>query len=637
MKKSKTYSTIFAVVFFLLFYAPLISLVIFSFNTNKSVTNFGGFSLKWYKNLFTNKQIIKIVISTLYIAILSTICSVIIGTLASIALTKLDKKSRNRILRLNNIPITNPDIVIAIGLILLFVSIGVERGYGTMLLAHISFCTPYVIVTVYPKVKSIGPNVMEAAMDLGAHPMKAIRTAILPQIKSSIFAAAAIAFTMSFDDFVISYFTGGKSMNISTYLYTTAKKLNPTFNALSTIIILVIVAKVVVDKIRENKKNKAEEMDYIPSISTSSVVLKRIGIVGILAFLVIAPFFLFANNKNTLYIFLPGEYIDNDPIDGEDLVSKFEKKYKANIELSTFESNEAALTKLETEQYDIVIPSDYAIEQLIEEDYLQPIDWDKLNITKSSINHDLVNLISDVYSGEEYDLLDYGVPYFCGSVGIVYNKDNVSLTDLETYGWDILKDTRYKKKIAFYDSARDGFMVALKALGYSANTEDETELKAAYSWLKDMVNKMSPVFKTDELLDEMPQGKWDLTYMYSGDAVYVMQLAEEEGVNLGYYVPTSGSNVFVDEMVIPTNAKNVDLAYDFINFMCEYDNALANTEYVCYTTPIEEVYDDLLAEDGDFYDYSESYTLTYNDKMEMFRYLPDTKKWMVKKYSELKL
>lgn len=254
--KAKLFSKILIILFFIIYYAPLLSIVIFSFNDAMSVTHWGGFTFDWYVDLFTNERLIKIILNTLLIAILSTIVSIIIGTVAAICLTKTKRKFRKLILQVNNLPIMNPDIVTAIGLLLLFVSLNVEQGYITMLIAHISFCTPYVIVTVYPKVKSLDENVLEAALDLGAKPLKAIRTAILPQIKSSIFAAAAISFTMSFDDFVISYFTGGSKLNISTYLYTEAKKINPTINALSTIIMLIIVLKIVIDKIRHAKEEK---------------------------------------------------------------------------------------------------------------------------------------------------------------------------------------------------------------------------------------------------------------------------------------------------------------------------------------------------------------------------------------------
>lgn len=256
--KSKIVSKILMILFFIVYYAPIVSMVVFSFNSERSLTTWYGFSFEWYTELFTNEAIIKVVVWTIVIAICSTAISVIIATLASIALCKTKRSWRKAILQINNFPITNPDIVTALGLLLLFVSLGVTRGYGTMLLAHISFCTPYAIINIYPKIKALDENLVEAAMDLGAKPMQAIKKAILPQIKGAILAAAAISFTMSFDDFVISYFTGGTDQNISTLIYSQLKKTNPTFNALSTIIIMIIVLKIVIDKLRENRKKEEE-------------------------------------------------------------------------------------------------------------------------------------------------------------------------------------------------------------------------------------------------------------------------------------------------------------------------------------------------------------------------------------------
>lgn len=254
--KAKIWTKVLMILFFIVYYAPLLSIVVFSFNDAKSVTHWGGFTFQWYKDLFTDERLIGIIINTIVIAILSTIVAIIIGTITAICLTKTRKRFRKLVLQGTNFPIMNPDIVTAIGLLLLFVSLNVEKGYVTMFIAHVSFCTPYVIVTVYPKMKSLDPNIMEAALDLGARPLTAIRTAILPQIKDTIFAAAAISFTMSFDDFVISYFTGGSKLNISIYLYTEAKKINPTINALSTIIMIFIVGKIVYDKIKEARREK---------------------------------------------------------------------------------------------------------------------------------------------------------------------------------------------------------------------------------------------------------------------------------------------------------------------------------------------------------------------------------------------
>jgi spermidine/putrescine transport system permease protein len=256
-KHNNLLSGIFIFLVLLFVYAPIFSLVLFSFNANRSLTTWGGFSFEWYGELFRSREIMNAVVWTFIIAILATIISVIVGTFAAIGLSKNKKLFRNVVINLNNIPIVNPEIVTAIGLLLLFQSLKLQGGYGTMLLAHIAFCTPYVIITVYPKVKSLDPSLIEAAQDLGATPMRAIYYAVFPQIKVAIFAAAAIAFTMSFDDFVISYFTAGSTgTNISIYLYTLKRGIPPTINALSTIMILVVTIVVTLNFILTRKQYK---------------------------------------------------------------------------------------------------------------------------------------------------------------------------------------------------------------------------------------------------------------------------------------------------------------------------------------------------------------------------------------------
>ena len=256
-KHNNLLSGIFIFLVLLFVYAPIFSLVLFSFNANRSLTTWGGFSFEWYGELFRSREIMNAVVWTFIIAILATIISVIVGTFAAIGLSKNKKLFRNAVINLNNIPIVNPEIVTAIGLLLLFQSLKLQGGYGTMLLAHIAFCTPYVIITVYPKVKSLDPSLIEAAQDLGATPMRAIYYAVFPQIKVAIFAAAAIAFTMSFDDFVISYFTAGSTgTNISIYLYTLKRGIPPTINALSTIMILVVTIVVTLNFILTRKQYK---------------------------------------------------------------------------------------------------------------------------------------------------------------------------------------------------------------------------------------------------------------------------------------------------------------------------------------------------------------------------------------------
>lgn len=253
--KTNIFAKIFIGFILAFIYIPIISMVVFSFNSSRSLTRWTGFSFTWYQELFTDRVIIQAVIVTIVIAVLSTVISTIIGTLASIALSKQRRVFREAALQLNNIPVLNPEIITAVSLFLLFGAFAIERGYATMLLAHIAFSVPYVIIAVYPKVRSLDPDLTDAAYDLGATPFQAIFKVILPQIKLAVFAGAAIAFTMSFDDFAISYFAVSDTsiQNISIYLYTLRRGVEPTINALSTIIIMIIMTKVIFDVLKTRK------------------------------------------------------------------------------------------------------------------------------------------------------------------------------------------------------------------------------------------------------------------------------------------------------------------------------------------------------------------------------------------------
>ena len=223
-------------------YFPLIIMAFFSFNSAKSLSNFKGFSMRWYESLFGNSQLLDAVIVSVTIAILATVISTILGTVTAIALTKSKKVVRTAIMQVNNLPIMNPEIVTAISLMIFFSFLNIEKGYLTMLLAHIAFCTPYVITNVYPKVKQLDENLADAAMDLGATPLETLTKVILPQIKPGIVAGALLAFTMSFDDFIISYFVSGNGVeNISIVIYNMSKRMNPSIYALSTIVLVVIL------------------------------------------------------------------------------------------------------------------------------------------------------------------------------------------------------------------------------------------------------------------------------------------------------------------------------------------------------------------------------------------------------------
>lgn len=264
MKKNKRIiGKILMVLAVLFFYLPIIFMVIFSFNESKSLTNFTGFSMQWYESLFNNREMMESLSTTVSIALIATVVSTVVGTISAIGLSKSGKIMKSVVMQLNDFPIMNPEIVTAIGLMLLFITFGVKRGYMTMLLAHICFCTPYVILSVMPKIRSLDPNLSDAAMDLGATPWQALTKVLVPQIMPGIVSGALIAFTMSFDDFIISYFvTGGGVKNLSIMVYTMSKRVNPTINAISTLVVVLITVVLLVINIvpliksRREKKNE---------------------------------------------------------------------------------------------------------------------------------------------------------------------------------------------------------------------------------------------------------------------------------------------------------------------------------------------------------------------------------------------
>ena len=259
-EKKKIGSKIFMILMMIFFYAPIVYIIIFSFNSSRSLTNFDGFSLRWYEKMFNDRTMMESVVYTIVIAVVSTIISTVVGTITSIGLSKSRPVLKKTVEQINNFPIMNPEIVTAIGLLMFFSALGVKKGFGTLLLAHVMFCIPYVMLSVTPKLRSLDPNLADAAMDLGATPWQALTKVIVPQVMPGIISGALIAFTMSFDDFVISYFvTGNGVSNISILVYTMSKRINPSINALSTLVIFIITVVLIIVNIIPILKEKKEK------------------------------------------------------------------------------------------------------------------------------------------------------------------------------------------------------------------------------------------------------------------------------------------------------------------------------------------------------------------------------------------
>ena len=603
------------------FYAPILFMIIFSFNSSKSLTHFTGFSLCWYEAMLKNHGMMESLYVTIIIALLATIISTIIGTITAIGLSKSKKVLRAFVSQVNDFPIMNPEIVTAIGLMLLFITFQIEKGFVTLLLAHIAFCIPYVILSIMPKIKSLDPNLADAAMDLGATPWQALVKVIVPQIMPGIVSGALIAFTMSFDDFVISYFVTGQGVkNLSIMVYTMSKRINPSVNAISTLVVLLITITLTIVNVLPmiRKKTSPSKQNKPWKWAVAGVV-----VVGLVASL-------FGLNKSagsqpyagqTLHVYNWGEYT------GENIISGFEELTGAKVIMDNFDSNEQMYIKVANgDAYDVLVPSDYMIQRMMQEKMLQKLE--------PETRKECLGELADAIKGLPYDPKnEYSIPYFWGTVGIVYDKTKVSEEDLEKDGWDIFLDQKFKGDIYLYDSERDSFMMALKALGYSMNTTSQDELNDAYNWLIQCVQTMDPEIVTDEIIDNMAQARKALGLIYSGDAAYVMS----ENENMGFYMPKSGTNLWSDAMVIPKNAKNPKLANEFIRYITSYDAAMDNSSYVGYTSPNKEVMEELGGKGGD-YDGINAYTPRAGyDKDEVFQYDEITRKIIADLWSRVKV
>lgn len=622
-KNNRLFGKILMTLMIVFFYLPILYMIVFSFNEGKSLTSFSGFSLRWYKHMLESGDMMEALYTTFGVALIATFVATVAGTISAIGLSKSKKIVRQLVEQVNNLPMMNPEIVTAIGLMLLFITFRVEKGYMTMLLAHIAFCIPYVMLSVMPKIRSLDPNLADAAMDLGATPWKALIKVIVPQITPGIVSGALIAFTMSVDDFIISYFVTGRGVkNLSIMVYTMSRRMNPSINAVSTLVVVIITIVLILINVipliaaKREKRETTGRRYFLPVAAAATALV-----------LIVVSVFQFSGGKasrpfegQTLHLYNWGEYT------GENIIRNFEEETGATVVMENFDSNEQMYIKVVNgESYDIIVPSDYMIQRLIQEDLLQKLDHSKL---------DCMDLLTEDVKGLPYDSKnEYSVPYFWGTAGIVYDKTKVDIKDLEEQGYNIFLNEKYKGDIYLYDSERDSFMMALKALGYSMNTENEKEINEAYEWLVKCVQTMEPEIVTDEIIDNMAQGRKALGLIYSGDATYVIS----ENENMGYYLPETGTNLWSDAMVIPKNAKNPELAHAYINYATNYEGAYDNSSYVGYTSSNQEVMDTLSGEGGD-YEGIDSYIPRSGNKMdEVFVYNEKTKQIISNLWSRVKI
>lgn len=572
----KSLQKLYLALIFIILYAPIVTLMVLSFNQSKTRSKWGGFTLKWYKELFQNEQIMSAFYTTLIIAFLSAAAATVIGTAAAIAIQGMKNRWRTLYMGVTNIPMMNAEIVMGVSLMLLFIACRMTLGFGTILIAHITFNIPYVILSVAPKLKQTNRHVYEAALDLGASPLNAFFKVVFPDIVPGVLSGFMLAFTMSLDDFVITHFTKGPGIDtLSTKIYTEVRKgIKPEIYALSTIMFVTVLVLLILINYSPKEKEETRKKRVKKPSKVKKVLFRRVIPAVICAVFVFGGFY-YAQESNMMnsekvVVYNWGEYLDPE------VLTLFEQETGIDVVYEEFETNEILYPKISSGAiaYDVICPSDYMIQRMIENNLLAEINFDNIPNVKN-IGKDYME------QSRQFDPENkYSVPYCWGTVGILYNK---TMVDEPITSWSVLWDEKYKDNILMQDSVRDAFGVTLKYLGYSLNSTDLDELTEA----RDLLIKQKPLVQAyviDQVRDKMIGNEAAIGVIYSGEAIYTQM----ENPDLEYVIPEEGSNIWIDSWVIPKNAENKENAEKFINFLCRPEIALMNFEYITYSTPNSE-------------------------------------------------
>ena len=594
----KRASKIYTALIMVFLFAPIAILLLFSFNESKSLSVFAGFSFKWYQELFRDGDTLESVKNTLILACAASAIATVMGTAASVGINKL----RNKYIRasfdtVTNIPMTNPDIITGISLMLMFVFIGTRLGksaslsFWTLLISHVTFCLPYVILQVLPKLRQMDPSLPEAAMDLGCTPLQAFFKAVLPEIMPGIVTGMIMAFTMSLDDFVISYFTQGSGFQtLPIRIYSMTKKtVTPKMYALATIIFFVILALLLISNLSDEddgngrSSRRRQDAERARKVRRFLVPAAATVIIGLLVVLIVTG----SGRTLTLNVYNWGEYISDGSEGSLDTIAAFEVWYEetygvpVKVNYDTFSSNEDMFAKLDggAVAYDLVIPSDYMIARMLEADMLLPLNYSNIP-NFQYIGEDFRNLYYDPDNR-------YTVPYTYGVVGVIYNANVVDEADVGD--WDLMWNEKYANNILTFNNSRDAFGTAMYKLGLDVNTTD----KAVWDRAAQELLAQKPLLKgrvQDEIYNMMASGEAAVAAYYAGD-YFTMVDSQADNVDLQFYYPER-TNYFVDAMCIPTCCQNQELAECFINFMLSREVAIANAEYIWYACPNSQVFQD---------------------------------------------
>lgn len=601
---------------FLFLFAPLLVILVYSFNLSNSSSVFTGFSLQWYKALLKDAELLNALKNSIILAVLSSAIATVIGTAAAVGIHAYRRRwTKNAAMTVTNIPMMNPDIVTGISMMLLFVFVGGLIGaknalsFATLLIAHITFNIPYVLLSVMPKLNQTDAHLAEAAEDLGCTRFKSFFRVILPAISPGIVTGFVMAFTLSLDDFVISHFTSGSDFQtLPILIYSmTKKRVRMDIYALSTVVFIAVLVLLILNNLgkgeepvqREASERARRAKKGSKPVSRGKAVLPRVcKVTSVLLVAVLsATVVIFSGyaNKNaeplvelrgtyprdlagtTLNVYNWGEYISDGYEDTLDVNAEFEKITGIKVNYTNYDSNESMYSKLSSGgiAYDVIIPSDYMIARMARENLLLKLDVSKLTNYR---------FIDDAYKNAYFDPEnEYSVPYSVGMVGLIYDKTVVSAE--EAGSWNALWNEKYKPYgILNFNNPRDAFATAQFLLGLDVNSENKADWQKAAEKLKQQ-KPLIQSYVMDEVFDKMESGEAAIAPYYAGD--YLTMVDNNEKLAFAY--PKEGTNIFIDSICIPKTAQNYEAAMLYINFLLEPEIACANAEYIGYASPNTEV------------------------------------------------
>ena len=554
IKVSKgTVLTSFAIGLFLLF--PVIITMIFSFNESNRITSWEGFSLKWYRSAFENISLWAAIKNTVIVAVANTFFSTILGTLAAYGMARYNFKFKSVFRNFIYIPVILPEVIFGMALLTLFNALGLGLGLTTVIISHISFSVSFVILIVGARLDHFDFKLEEASLDLGATPSATFFKVVLPVIYPGVLSAAIFAFTLSVDDFIITFFTAGTGAStLPVKIYSMIKfAITPEINAVSTILII-LTSIALVSSFFLQKSNLLEKIK--PRYIVSVFIIFTLGIASVSFWL---------GNREQVNVFIWTEYIDQKIID------EFEAKYDIKVNLDYYSNNEEMLSKLQMgyNGYDLIFPSDYMVDIMLKKGMLGKID-------KTAIPN--YKYIDRSFKSGYFDPKgDFHIPYAYGYMGIVYNREMVKNPPAS---WSILWDERYKGKIIMMNDMREVFSVVYNYLGMDIEKRSEADLERALTILKNQ-KRLLKKYESSVVQEYLYSGEVWLAHTDLGTALKIMQ----NDPKFDFIAPLEGTNIFLDNMSIPAQAPNRQNALKFINFLLEPRNTALNIAKVLYPMP----------------------------------------------------